>query len=331
MSDLLFKELLYSEIYLASPAELNDPLDLNGRLDFFSENETEIRALVRFLQQKAFVSHGRLDLAKDLMDVMSYERLGSYMVDAFSNCNTGVVTENRLFDILSEFYEVNVSTRETLKELQAAELLFTLDELFGQFLNNSSAACFSESNTNFLMWSHYASGHTGICLEFELAAHAQNGNTRLLPMLSDTPLEGKYLEWMENVKRVRYPTSLLKLKFYDYLPLFYNAGDVDLMNLSKSYWHQYAYGIENMFLEKLAPWSDEKEWRLVHVSFQETTPEDRIFKFNSAALTGVYLGAKMSEYTQDRVKNVLQKAMHSCVLYKCNVDGTRGIGFERTQ
>lgn len=129
---------------------------------------------------------------------------------------------------------------------------------------------------------------------------------------------------------VRYPTSLSKLKFYDYLPDFDNAGDVDLMNLSKSYWHQYADSIENIFLEKLGPWSEEKEWRLVDVGFQETMAEDRILKFNSNVLTGVYFGAKSSEQTQARVRNILEHANNSPVFYKCSIDGTRGIGIEKT-
>ena len=73
-------------------------------------------------------------------------------------------------------------------------------------------------------------------------------------------------------------------------------------------------GIENTFLEKLVPWSAEQEWRIVHVNFQETMPEDRILHFNNSALTGVYFGAKASELTQKRVKNILDKEKQHFVL-----------------
>jgi hypothetical protein len=33
-------------------------------------------------------------------------------------------------------------------------------------IQNSGIACFSESHTNILMWSHYANSHKGMCLEF---------------------------------------------------------------------------------------------------------------------------------------------------------------------
>ena len=79
LSEFLFKELLYNELYLASPTELNDPCDLNGQLNFFAEGETEIKALVRFLFKQALVSHGQIELLKKLMYLMSYEQLGSYL------------------------------------------------------------------------------------------------------------------------------------------------------------------------------------------------------------------------------------------------------------
>ena len=330
LSEFLPKDLLFSEVYLASPMELNDPLDLNGQLNFFTECEAEIRALVRFLFTQSLVSLGQVDLAKKLMDLMSYDHIGSYIMAEFSSRNSGIVTKSDLFDILLRFYGENAFTEEELEKLKAEDLFSTLDDLFTQFLNNSSVACFSESNTNYLMWSHYASGHTGICLEFEMDADPENSNTCHFPLLSNVPFEGKYIEWVGNVKRVSYPTYLSKLKIYDYLPIFNNAGDVDLMNLSKSYWRQYARGIENIFLQKLAPWSEEKEWRLVYVSFHESMPEDRILKFNSSALTGVYFGAKSSEHTQIRVRNILEKSNNNPLFYKCNVDGTRGIGIEKT-
>ena len=101
VSEMLFKELLYGELYLASPTELNDPLDLNGQLNFFSETKSEISALVHFLCKRALVSHGQIDLWNKLLGLMSYERLGTYIETDFSNRGSGVVTKSDLFDILS--------------------------------------------------------------------------------------------------------------------------------------------------------------------------------------------------------------------------------------
>lgn len=326
LSELMFKELLYSELYLSSPIELNDPLDLNAQLNFFSVDEAEIKLLVCFIFKQAFISHAPIELKKKLMVLMSYENLGAYLMADFSKRSSQIVTKSDLFDTLSKFYVEMATANKELKQLNAEDLFSTLDELFTQFLNNSSVACFSERNNNFLMWSHYAGGHTGICLEFEVDADPNNSAICHLPIRSRTPLEGKYIEWTENVTKVRYPRSLSKLNFIDYLEIFDNAGDVDLVNISKSYWRQYAHSIEDIFLEKLEPWSEEKEWRVVDVRFQESNKEDRILTFNSKALTGVYFGARSTKQTRNRVKSILNESNNNLAFYKCAIDGTRGIG-----
>lgn len=328
---MLFKELLYSEIYLASPIELNDPLDLNGQLNFFSENEAEIKGLVHFLSKQMFrmhMSNKNYCLAKGSMDHTAYKQLGSYITANFSNRNSDIVTKEDLFEILSRFYQENPPTIKELETFEVEDLFLSLDTLFAQFLKNSAVACFSETYSDFLMWSHYASGHTGICLEFEVSVDKKDSNTCDFPVICPEPIDGEIIQWAEQVKRVEYPDSLTSLKFYDYLSIFDNEGDIDLMNLSKSYWHQYADGVKNIFLEKLAPWSEENEWRIVHVNFKETFPEDRILKFKRSALTGVYFGAKASEQTQNRVREITEGRNNNPLFYKCNVDGTRGIDVE---
>ena len=42
----------------------------------------------------------------------------------------------------------------------------TLDEIAENFKQNRGVSCFSETNDNLLMWSHYADRGTGMCLEF---------------------------------------------------------------------------------------------------------------------------------------------------------------------
>ncbi len=39
-----------------------------------------------------------------------------------------------------------------------------------EFLANRGVSCFSETNDNLLMWAHYASNYTGICLEFSASS-----------------------------------------------------------------------------------------------------------------------------------------------------------------
>ena len=55
---LLCKELLHNEIYLASADELYDPLDLAGRLNFFTMDSSHVSALSEFVIRNAFVILG---------------------------------------------------------------------------------------------------------------------------------------------------------------------------------------------------------------------------------------------------------------------------------
>lgn len=46
------------------------------------------------------------------------------------------------------------------------EYLTTLNETISKSFKKISCCCFSKSNKEILMWSHYADSHRGFCLEF---------------------------------------------------------------------------------------------------------------------------------------------------------------------
>lgn len=49
-----------------------------------------------------------------------------------------------------------------------------LRDLESMYLNELGCSCFTEDNTEILMWSHYANGHKGICLEFNTSGEPFN-------------------------------------------------------------------------------------------------------------------------------------------------------------
>ena len=301
LTEVLFKELLYREIYFASPKELNDPLDLNGQLNFFTDRAEKARALARFLCKRMFVLHSSANeytptLTKRSIDLLRHQDdLERFISEEFAKGDRTVVAKSDLYEILSRFFHNNALIDKGMAEFLVTNLFSDLNKSFSLFLSNSSAVCFSKSCTNFLMWSHYASGHAGICLEFEVDVEPRNSSVCGFSLVSSLRYDGKRIGWKEDVKAVQYLDSLGKIDFYDLLPIFGNEGDVDLMNLSKSYWHSYAERIEQLFLQKLEPWHEEEEWRIVHVSFQEKMPERRLLNFDDKALTGIFFGAKASQ------------------------------------
>ena len=85
-------------------------------------------------------------------------------------------------------------------------------------------ACLSETFDNLLMWSHYCSGHTGFCLEFD---------TRFKPF--------------DKVSPVVYQKDMPVLDTADVL---FGGQSHD--------------PIQALFLTKFESWSYEKEWRILH-------------------------------------------------------------------
>ena len=63
-------------------------------------------------------------------------------------------------------------------------------EVYEDFLDNTGLYCLSEVNDDILMWSHYADGHKGLCLEFETIIDAMHAYS----MLFGSAIEVTYSE-----------------------------------------------------------------------------------------------------------------------------------------
>lgn len=93
-------------------------------------------------------------------------------------------------------------------------------------LHNRGCTCFSELNDNILLWSHYADGHKGICLEFD----------------ASYPLFSK-------AKKVNYS---LEFPVIDTMKYLYGSQDEKIIEGEKT------------LITKHELWNYEKEWRLFH-------------------------------------------------------------------
>lgn len=83
-----------------------------------------------------------------------------------------------------------------------------------KFRNILGVTCFSQIENNFLMWSHYANGHRGICLKFEWQKDSNFFKGCKVSYTNDLPIVGHP---MSN-KFVRYAkkVALTKLKPWNY-------------------------------------------------------------------------------------------------------------------
>lgn len=96
-----------------------------------------------------------------------------------------------------------------------------------QNLNQRGVACLSAKRDNMLMWSHYANGHRGFCLEFDTSC-----------------------EPFCQAKQVIYSSAVPQLD-----PVEYLAYDATKPN-----------PLDTMMLTKHECWQYESEWRLVHAN-----------------------------------------------------------------
>lgn len=294
LNEFLFKELFYRELYFASPKELNDPLDLNTQLDFYSEDDHEIKSLSLFIYRELFfwvLISDKFALAKEIKKLEGSEVLLKHFKKSFSEFKNKKISQEQFYNLLSTILENHLS-EEDFKSFNIEGFVLRQNKTINQFFNNSSVVCFSETCTDFLMWSHYASSHTGVCLEFEVG-ETDSDKQYKFDFSINLPTEENEVVYTRDVKKVSYPKKLVSLKIYDYLYMFQNKDDFDLINLSKARWHGYAHSIEDIFLQKLLPWSKEEEWRIVDVAFQSSYPEDRILNYSCSSLTGIYFLLKL--------------------------------------
>lgn len=95
-------------------------------------------------------------------------------------------------------------------------------------LEQRGVACFSEHSNDIMMWSHYADGHRGYCLEFDTA-----------------------IEPFSKAMQVRYRDMFPSINPISLLVEDHTDGDNALL--------------EAMVLTKATCWSYEREWRVLHM------------------------------------------------------------------
>jgi len=120
--------------------------------------------------------------------------------------------------------------------------------------------CFSENNSNMLMWSHYANNHSGICLGFDIPTD------NLLLFFNNA--------FYPNIK-------LLKINYTSIRPV------LPLLKTDLTY-----EDILPIFKDKNSDWQYEKEYRLLLLGEKNSFPS--CLTYNSQYLKEIILGANMN-------------------------------------
>lgn len=342
LSDFLFKELLYQEIYFASYDELNDPQDLSAKIEFTSKERESIEYLIWFIFKTQFEFDEFHKTNKNYLKFLKFnknEKAQNLLIDEiFKNVNKVLEKQEKLWthDII-EIINESIEKTETDIVFNSHKFQTELERVTNKFLKNSYVTCFSKTNNEFLMWSHYASKHSGICLEFNI-------DSGVFPFESyhrnfdKTKVKGskRIIEWDSktsirmsgNLKKVDYKNEQPYVNFYNFAPVFENEDDCDLLGLSKSWTHDYARELVWVFSTKTKSWEYEKEYRLIDINFDKPKiPEKRIRHFPIEALNAVYFGVNTPKKIRERIYVTLSKKYSEIRFFESRLNGTDLIEF----
>ncbi|WP_343685772.1 DUF2971 domain-containing protein [Chryseobacterium gleum] len=340
LSDFLFKELLYQEIYFASYDELNDPLDLFLRIDFSTEDIEAIEYLIYFVMKTQIYK---------CFEINDIPILNKQWLAVYNNKEERKKIINIVFDRLSLLVKTqsNIWCNDIiniLEDILSKDLTFDsnsfkmeIDRLSKKFLKSSYVSCFSETNNNFLMWSHYSARHTGICLEFTLlnpmsfpyeVIHKKSmDREKYKNRISEREVKS-HIYW-DKLDKVSYQEEQPYINFYSFAPVFENEHDCDLLGLSKSWTHKYAFELQSLFSCKTRSWEYENEWRAIEVNFEkQRQPEERIKHYPIEALTAIYFGINTPQNVKNRIYKIFESKHAKITFYNAKLNGTNSIDFD---
>ena len=343
ISEFLYKELHYQEIYFASYDELNDPLDLSASIDYFPKNSEELEFLVYTIIKsdiqienvsQEYLKNQRLTIKfwRDEKQVQSYCKT---LFNRLAGKEEGV-RKITLEEVLSAIKWT--SDKESVDfKFDYNKIKAEINRLTLKFLKNSYVTCFSSTNENQLMWSHYTSSHRGICLEFNLI------NESTFPYIHEGRRKKDFEKFMkrmskwnteqgiywDRIKKVSYEKEHPHINFFEFAPVFNNEHDCDLIGLSKPWTHYFAHELEMAFSQKLPAWKYEAEWRAIEINFDEPKiPEQRIRKYPIEVLSGIFFGLKTPNSVRERIYKIIEPKNNGVEFYQSNLNDKNEIEFE---
>ncbi|MCI5225410.1 MAG: DUF2971 domain-containing protein [Candidatus Electrothrix sp. AX2] len=148
------------QLYFSNPLNFNDPFDCDLNCLTISESDdidSSYSQYINLLEQR-------------------YNFIGKFIThySVRINDNDDPVKERYYYDDVVEVYfkEIRALAEElhvlknTPKENRKKALSESWETKKNNVINNLGVVCFSESRSNILMWSHYASDHKGVCIEY---------------------------------------------------------------------------------------------------------------------------------------------------------------------
>lgn len=159
------------------------------------------------------------------------------------------------------------------------ETLETQIEQLENHTTNTYVCCFSKTNDNPMMWSHYANGMTGLCLVYDKTKLQEDGEPFIL-------------------RKVTYNNNTKKIGYQDIESQTIDEGKCfDFSTGSMSRYVNTSFSLRNLqhVYQKHTRWDYEEEIRRVLFEVEDNvTKPGELIKIPHGSLVAVIVGSKMS-------------------------------------
>lgn len=331
-------ELRNSYLYFSTIDKLNDPMECFYRLFFRGEADLYSNLFKHFLAVMRLVSidstlNGEESFRKDIAtkafkikkDDKIFKDIDEWVDKNYQNTCKSLenkqIWKNEIINILKEIYERFYPQDNRHIEFKIAEYLeqlrkFAIKELFvccfSKFEPTNERDCINLSDNEILMWAHYASGHSGICLEFSKIIAQDRGFENDIE-----PKEIKY-ETIENYNATNIPFSLgLVLSHIEHKYNFLSRPIV-IEGLHDTYNQK----CESIYHKKLDAWKYENEYR---ISIPKDKLKNQKLAYKIECLKSITFGKRIPFDKQKQIINLMRNKNPNIAFYKVDIDENRGV------
>lgn len=250
----LKNEICKGQIFLSSPSAMNDPFD---SCTLLSEHNPSTYAQTKIKYEKEY---------KDILDNQTFKQIFD--------------SDNWLDELVTYITKKYVSDEQVdnMKEKVLGLIMSGIEDVNSNINDIISEtfriACFTEKAYNLPMWNHYANGHEGVCLEYEI-------------------------ERIQNIQNIN------KL-----FPVIYTEQLPDGILLLKEQKSANPMLLEYFLMHKLMDWNYENEWRLIYDiklwnnDFNKVSSgvSKNAVPVDFTLPSKVYLGAKISKNAENEIR-----------------------------
>lgn len=340
-------ELRNSYLYFSTIDKLNDPMECFYRLFFKGEANLYSNLFKHFLSVMHLADidtklNGkesfRKDIVKNVFEFdeaifkgLDFDNRKERIRDIIDSLKNREVWENEIINILKEvyrrFYPQDSSERVEFRVMKYFTQFrqFVVSELlvccFSDFESTNERNCMDLSNNEILMWAHYASGHSGICLEFsDIVVQDTNLQNKIKHKDIDYEKSENY-----NVKNLQFSVGLaltngdIKMNFLPHR--------LWLKDLEDIYNEKYKY----IYNTKLNVWEYENEHRY---SIRKSDLIDskglltQKLKYDFRRLKSITFGKRTPQNKRDEIKKIIDKKCrehnHKVAFYEVYIDDSCG-------